>query len=343
MKKKDITIYDIAKAANVSPTTVSRVLTRNPLVKESTRRLVLDKMNELEFTPNESARSLTKKQTNMVGFILPDITNPFFSQTYIEVEKKALEKGYTVLLRNSGNSSEMESIHLRELVERRVECIVFMGGRINSSKPSIKEVNEMKEVTKRVHVIMVNGSMEGIDCPTIRTNEEEGFRSIIIHLFSLGHCDISLIGGVKGISTTDLKVAVLREELKKHGISYNEKWQIYSGFSIEDGRKAMEKLLSLKKLPSAIIGINDMVIYGALKECRVLDIPIGNFSFVGFDDIFPSNIVHPSLTTVNHNYDILSLKIVQAINKIIKKEPLEKESIIGTKLIIRESSKKLEL
>lgn len=341
MKKRDITIYDIAKAANVSPTTVSRVLTRNPLVKESTRKLVLAKMNELEFTPNESARSLTKKKTNMVGFILPDITNPFFSQTYIEVERKALEKGYTVLLRNSGNSSEMESIHLRELVERRVECIVFMGGRINSSKPTIKEINEMKEVIKRVPLIMVNGAMKDIDCPIIRTNEEEGMRSIITHLVSLGHSEISLIGGVKGISTTDLKVAVLREELEKHGMIYNEKWQMYSGYSIEDGRIAMENLLSLKKLPSAIIGINDMVIYGALKECRVHEIPISNFSFVGFDDIFPSNIVHPSLTTVNHNYDVLSFEIVQAINKIIKKEAIEKESIIDTKLIIRESSKKV--
>lgn len=342
MTKRDITIYDIAKATNVSPTTVSRVLTRNPLVKESTRRLVLDKIDELEFTPNESARSLTRKQTNMVGFILPDITNPFFSQTYIEVERKALEKGYTVLLRNSGNSSEMESIHLRELVERRVECIVFMGGRINSSKPTIEEINEMKEVTKRVPLIMVNGSMEGIDCPMIRTNEEEGFRSIITHLYNLGHRDISLIGGIKDISTTDLKVAVLREELEKRKLIYDERWQIYSGFGIEDGRKAMEKLVTLGRLPSAIIGINDMVIYGALKGCRELNIPISNFSFVGFDDIFPSRIVHPSLTTVNHNYDALSLKIVQAINKIIKKEPLEKESIIDTKLVIRESSQRLK-
>lgn len=338
MKKKNITIYDVAKVASVSPTTVSRVLTRSPLVKESTRRRVLDKMEELDFSPNEAARSLTTNQTNMIGFILPDITNPFFSQTYIDVENKARAKGYTVLLRNSMNSSEMESAHLRELAERRVECIVFMGGRINKSKSNASEIAEMVEVMKKVPIIMVNGFMEGVDCHTIRTNEEEGVRAIVHHLISQGHKDIGLIGGERGIATAELKVEYFCEELGKYGLDYNEEWQIYSGFGIEDGRNAMKQLLLKENLPTAIIGINDMVIYGALKECRERKVPITNFSFVGFDDIFPSDIVHPSLTSVNHNYEILSTEIVQSLSKIIEKEHLEKEILIDTKLIIRESS-----
>ncbi|MCJ7842252.1 LacI family transcriptional regulator [Lederbergia sp. NSJ-179] len=338
MKKKNITIYDIAKVANVSPTTVSRVLTGNPLVKDSTRKRVLEKMEELEFTPNEAARSLTRNQTNMIGFILPDITNPFFSQTYIDVERKAFEKGYTVLLRNSMSSSEMESAYLREFVERRVECIVFMGGRINKSKPTEKEMTEMKEVMKRVPLIMVNGWMEGVDCHTIRTDEEEGMRSIVHHLVSLGHRDIAFIGGQKGVSTVDLKVLAFREELKKYGLECHNEWQIYSGFGIDDGRVAMRQLLASKKMPTAIIGMNDMVIYGALKECRKQNVPIHNFSFVGFDDIFPSDIVYPSLTTVNHNYDQLTSEIIETIMKIIDRKDSQKEILIETKLIIRESS-----
>ncbi|MEK3888175.1 LacI family DNA-binding transcriptional regulator [Bacillus sp. FSL K6-3431] len=338
MTKKNITIYDIAKAANVSPTTVSRVLTRSPLVKESTRRQVLEIMEKLDFSPNEAARSLTTNQTNMIGFILPDITNPFFSQTYIDVESKAREKGYTVLLRNSMNRSEMESAHLREFEERRVECIVFMGGRINKSNPDEKEIDEMLEVIKRVPIIMVNGRMKGIDCHIIRTNEEEGIRSILSHLVSQGHKKISMIGGTNGISSTDIKVEIFQAELKSFRLDYNEDWQIYSGFGIDDGREAMKKLLLKECLPTAIIGINDMVIYGALKECREQKVSISNFSFVGFDDIFPSDIVHPSLTTVNHNYDLLGSEIVQSLSKIIEKEPLEREIMIDTKLIIRESS-----
>lgn len=338
MTKKNITIYDIAKEANVSPTTVSRVLTGNPLVKETTRKRVLEIMEELEFTPNEAARSLTKKQTNMIGFILPDITNPFFSQTYIDVERKAYEQGYTILLRNSMNSSEMESAHLREFVERRVECIVFMGGRINKSYPTANETKEMQEVLKRVPIIMVNGQMENVDCYTIRTDEEAGVRSIVEHLVSLGHKDISLLGGQQGVSTVDIKIRVFREMLEKFELEFHKEWQIYSGFGIEDGRIATKQLLKNKNLPTAIIGINDMIIYGALKECREHKVSIDNFSFVGFDDIFPSDIVYPSLTTVNHNYDVLTSNIIETIKKIINKKPTQKEILIETKLITRESS-----
>lgn len=338
MNKKNITIYDIAKEANVSPTTVSRVLTNNPLVKESTRKLVLEKMKELDFTPNEAARSLTRKQTNMIGFILPDITNPFFSQTYIEVERRAHELGYTVLLRNSMNRSEMESVHLREFVQRRVECIVFMGGRINKTESNPQEVEEMLEVIKRVPMIMVNGQMDGVNCNCICTNEEDGIRLIVSHLIEQGHKHISLIGGEKGISTADVKVRTFKEELEKHGLDFNEDWQIYSGFNIDDGREAMKKLLEQQTLPTAIMGMNDMVIYGALKECREQNVPINNFSFIGFDDIFPSDIVYPSLTTINHNYEILSSQIVKSVQNIIEKKPVEKNITIDTKLIIRESS-----
>jgi LacI family transcriptional regulator/LacI family repressor for deo operon, udp, cdd, tsx, nupC, and nupG len=339
VNKKNITIYDIAKEASVSPTTVSRVLTGNPVVKESTRQKVLTIMKELDFSPNEAARRLTKQQTDLIGFILPDITNPFFSQIYIEVEKKALEKGYTILLRNSMNISAMESTHLREFTERRAACIVFMGGRINKTNPDENEVIEMQEVMSRVPIIMINGKMKGVKSYTIRTNEEEGIRSIVKHLVSLGHSKIALIGGSKGISTADNKLSNFKRILKELHLEFNQDWQIFSEFSVESGRGAMKKLLKNESLPTAIIGINDLIIYGAVKECRDQNIPINDFSFVGFDDIYPSDIVYPSLTTVNHNYEILVNEIMKTIDNTIAGKTNKKGKLIDTQLIIRESSK----
>lgn len=339
MNKKNITIYDIAKEANVSPTTVSRVLTNNPLVKESTRQKVLAKMKELDFSPNEAARRLTKPQANLIGFILPDITNPFFSQIYMEVEKRAFQKGYTVLLRNSMSISEVESTYLREFTERRAACIVFMGGRINKTKPSDDEIHEMQDVLSKVPIIMINGKMKGVKSANIRTNEEEGIRSIVEHLVSLGHKKIALLGGVKGISSSDNKLSSFKRVLKEYSLEFNEEWQIYSDFSVDAGRKAMKKLLEKEILPSAIIGINDLIIYGAFKECRDQQIPIETFSFVGFDDIYPSDIVHPTLTTVNHNYEVLVNEVMRTIDSIINGKGNGKGKIINTQLIIRESSK----
>ena len=182
MKKKNITIYDIAKEANVSPTTVSRVITRNPLVKESTRKHVLGIIEKFEFTPNETARSLTKRKTNMIGFIVPDITNPFFSEVYIEIEKLAVKLGYSLILRNTHGNIDVESDCLREFIERRVECIIFMGGRVNNTQPPAALVNEMNETAKRVPLILVNGSMEGVDCFKVQTDDRKGIQQIMAHL-----------------------------------------------------------------------------------------------------------------------------------------------------------------
>ncbi|MCM3443653.1 LacI family DNA-binding transcriptional regulator [Metabacillus halosaccharovorans] len=341
MNLKNITIYDIAKDANVSPTTVSRVLTGSPLVKESTRQKVLAKMKELDFSPNEAARRLTKPQANLIGFILPEITNPFFSQIYMEVEKRAFEKGYTILLRNSMSNSNLESTHLREFTERRAACIVFMGGRINKTNPTDAEINEMQDVLTRVPIIMVNGKMKGVKSANIRTNEEEGIRSIVEHLVSLGHKKIGLIGGAKGIFPADNKIISFKRILKDYDLEFNQDWQIFSDFTVESGREAMKKLLENKSLPTAIIGINDLIIYGAYKECRDQNIPIEKFSFVGFDDIYPSDIVYPSLTTVNHNYDVLVNEVMRTIDSIVSGKGKGKGKIINTQLVIRESTKEL--
>lgn len=336
-KKKNFTIYDIAKIVQVSPSTVSRVLTNHPLVKESTRQRILTKMEELGYMPNEVARSLTKKQTGLIGLILPDITNPFFSQVYMEIEKRASEKGYMIMLRNSVNRHDKESLYLRELSKRRVECILFMGGRINNTNPKRDFVDEMNEVLENVPLIMVNGKMEGVNCHSIQTDENGGIHAAIDYLVGLGHDRIGLIGGVKGVTTTDMKLKSFRQALSKHGLHFHEDFQIYSGYSIATGRDAMKQVLQLDTQPTALIGINDMVIYGAYKECREQGISMERFSFVGFDDMFTSDIVHPALTTVSHNYEALASEIVASIECILGGEPLQQEKWVDTRLIVRQS------
>lgn len=343
MKKKNITIYDIAKEANVSPTTVSRVITRNPLVKESTRKHVLNIIEKFEFTPNETARSLTKRKTNMIGFVVPDITNPFFSEVYIEIEKLAVKLGYSLILRNTHSDVDMESDCLREFIERRVECIIFMGGRVNQTQPPEALVNEMNETVKRVPLILVNGSMEGVDCFKVQTDDRKGIQQIMAHLVELGHEKISLIGGLPGVIQAEEKVESFKEELERYGLDFEENWQLYTGFNVEAGQAAIQKILAAEEQPTAIIGVNDIVLYGVLKECRKQKISTKNFSFVGYDDIFASDIVHPSLTTVNHNYPLIAEAVVNYINQITNNEPTEeKVTIIDSTLIVRESTRQLD-
>ncbi|MBM7571854.1 LacI family DNA-binding transcriptional regulator [Aquibacillus albus] len=339
MKKKSITIYDIAREAKVSSATVSRVLAGNYPVKEETRKRVASIIDKYGFQPNAVARSLTKRETRMIGFVLPDITNPFFSQVFIEVEKYALTKGYALLLCNSMNDSEMESKHLKLLAERQVEGIIIMGGRINKSAPDRVEVNELSEIMNSLPVLMINGKIEGLDCYSIRTDEAKGIELIINYLVSIGHEKIALLGGIEGITTTDIKVEAYKSLISRHHLPFVPGWQIYSGFDISSGEQAMDKLLRNNKqdLPTAVIGINDMVVIGALRECGRRKIDLNEFSFVGFDNTNLAEISNPQLTTVSHQYSEIGRKAVDLLLNSKNEKHKNKDVEINPKLEIRDS------
>ncbi|MFD2656609.1 LacI family DNA-binding transcriptional regulator [Gracilibacillus thailandensis] len=338
MKQKSITIYDIAREANVSSATVSRVIAGNYPVSEKTKKKVFDLIEKYDYQPNAVARSLTKKESKMIGVILPDITNPFFAQVFIEAEKYALTKGYTLILCNSMNSSELESRHLRVLSERQVEGIIFMGGRINKTHPEVSEINELKYVIEKIPVILVNGRMETLECPSISTNEAKGIELIIDHLVKQGHTKIGLIGGMTGITTTDIKVEAFRQNLEKHKLAVVDSWQIYSGYDVKRGKEAMEEMLEVNKhnLPTAIIGINDLVVIGALKLCHQKK--INNFSFVGFDDSELTQNSIPEITSVSHPYNELGEKAVDMLIKSKTTDSKAENLFIDPHLVVREST-----
>ncbi|MGN8644864.1 LacI family DNA-binding transcriptional regulator [Gracilibacillus sp. HCP3S3_G5_1] len=337
MKQKSITIYDIAKEAGVSSATVSRVIAGNYPVSAKTRKKVLDLVKKYDYLPNAVARSLTKKETKMIGFVLPDITNPFFSQVFIEAEKYALTKGYTLMLCNSMNSSEMESKYLRILSERQVEGILLMGGTINKQNPNSVEVQEIVHVLDKLPVIMINGRVEGIHCHSVRTNEAKGMELIIDHLISLGHKKIGLIGGMEGITTTDVKVNTYRKLLSKYNLPFKESWQVYSGFDVQRGEEAIDKLLTFNKteLPTAIIGINDLIIIGALKACRRKKLK--HFAFVGFDSTDLAKNSSPEITSVSHPYRELGKKAIDLLINAGNESGENKDLLLDPYLEVRES------
>lgn len=328
MDKKTFTIYDIAEATNVSPATVSRVLNGNYPVSKKTKEKVLAKIQEYNFQPNSIARSLSKKETKMIGLILPDITNPFFSSFCIELEKYAQKKGYTIFLCNSMNDSAMESVYLRVLSERQVEGIIMMGGRINKSVTEAEEAVEVLDVMKKIPVLMVNGEMSGVDCYQVRSDERLGMRMIVEHLVEMGHKNIGLLGGKQGITSTDIKVEGFKQNLVENGLVYHPEWHIYSGFSVESGQIAMEMLLENKELPSAIICMNDMIASGALVACNQQQIDPKKFAFVGYDDSFVADILTPSLTSINHDYEKLGQAALDLIiNAKNEQEPEKSKEV----------------
>lgn len=342
MSNKIITVYDIAKEAGVSPSTVSRVLNGSAPVREDTEKKVRKIIKKYNFKPNALARSLYKKKSNMLGFILPDITSPFFASIFLEAEKRALELGYTALLCNSMNNEELESQYLKILVEKQVDGIVFMGGRINDTHTNQKYADEMNEIVQRIPVVMVNGRMTGVDCYRVRTNERKGIVELVNYLVELGHRNIGLIGGIPGITSTDIKVKAFKQQLKRHNLNFNDEWVIHGGFSIDSGVESMEALLNKQQLPSAVMCINDFVAIGAIKKAKAKGYKVPeDISVTGFDNIYLSEVFTPGITTVVQTGLGLGTKAVDIILKVINEEKVKKDSVIETSLVVRGSCKKL--
>ncbi|AUS96425.1 hypothetical protein CDQ84_14415 [Clostridium thermosuccinogenes] len=342
--KNNITIYDIAREAKVSPATVSRVLTGSARVSVEKSRIIREIIEKYDFQPNAIARSLVKKESRTIGVILPDIVNPFFATVFLEAEKYAVSLGYSMLLCNSINDMfesniALESIYLKTLTEKQVDGIIFLGGRINMVRTDKKLAEEMNTVLAKVPIVMINGRMGGVDCYKVRSDEREGIFSIVEYLTSLGHRSIGFIGGRLNVTSTAIKLNALKDALRHFKLEFNEKWIVISGdFNIENGAKAMKTLLSEKERPTAVIAVNDTVAIGAMKYAASVGVDIpGDISITGFDDSYLCDIVTPRLTSVSHNIPELARKAVDMLCYTFANRSVPKERIVRTSLTIRES------
>lgn len=342
MEKKHITIYDIAKEVKVSPATVSRVLTGNATVKEEKRLLVEDAIKRHNFQPNALARSLFKKETRTIGFILPNITNPFFSTAFFETEKFALHAGYTMILCDSMNNHEMESKYLNTLAERQVDAIVFMGGRVNDVKIKARYADELNRIGSRIPIVIVNGKMSRVNVYEVFTDENAGMIQLIEYMLGLGHKKIGIIGGVSSVTSTVIKQKAFCETLRKHGIDVNDEWIIPGDFSIESGSECIYQLLKQKDIPTALICINDFVAIGAIQAIKAAGLKVPeDISIAGFDGTYVSEIITPRLTTISQNYGEVGKTIIETITSIVKGEDTQREKIVETKLITGDSCRRL--
>lgn len=338
MNKKQITIYDIARMAQVSVATVSRVLNNTGQVSPQTRALVQAIIEQTGFRPNAIAQSLSTKASKTIGFILPDITNPFFAAVFLEAEKRALELGYTVMLGNSLNNERVESQNLQSFLEKQVDGIIFMGGRVNENPPRPELIAEMEEVVAQTPLVMVNGKMPGIDCYHVHSDEADGIHKAVAYLVSLGHRHIEMIGGVPGNLTTDVKLEAFRAALQAHGLPLEYARTIPGRWSVEDGMACLETLLQRDTLPTALIATNDLLAIGVLlgAQAHGLNIP-RDFSLIGIDDIYWASICRPALTTISQNYPALGASAVDVIAAVNNGATPEKTIVVPTSLVVRES------
>lgn len=329
-----ITIKDIAREANVSITTVSRVLNDKPDVSEATKKKVKEIIDDLDYRPNGLARGLVLNKTHTIGLIIPDISNPFFPGVAKGVEELASKLNYSVIYCNTGNNINEEKEAIKLLKSRRVD------GMIVSLSVNDKTREELNELAKnKFPVVQIDRNIPGVNIPTVSIDNIKASQGVVNYLSEMGHTKIAHITGNLDVISAQDRLEGYTKGLAGAGLEYIRAWIKEGDYSKESGYKKMREILRGDSIPTAVYAANDMMalgVYQAVLE-EGLTIP-EDISVVGYDDIEITSLITPRLTTVFQPKHLLGEKAVKLlVNKINKPDLDFADQILNTELIIRDS------
>ncbi len=289
------TIYDVARAAGVGPSTVSYALSGKGTIAEATRAKILQLAEDLGYRPNLVARSLITQHTHTIGLILPKISNPFYGEVAQAVERRAHGAGYRVCVANTDGDARLGDTLLEDLAARQADGVIAMSGGL--SLACIRAV-----IDAGLPVVSCMWNEVDSDAPApVDIDFGAGGRVAVQYLLDLGHRDIGLIveGRADAQPAHHLRIAGYRDALIAADIQPDDLLMRLGDGSVESGKVAALDLLALPQPPTAIFATNDLMALGVLAAAweRGYRVPL-DLSVVGFDDIVPAAYVTPPLTTV---------------------------------------------
>ena len=285
------TMKDVARLAGVSVATVSAVINSSATVSEIRTRRVRDAMEALDYYPDQVARSLKVGHTNVVGMVVPDITNNFFPLLIRGVEDAARKQGYSVILCDSNEDPEEERRHLDTLFSRRVDGVL-----IACSDPSAGYEHLMR---RRFPIVFVDRIPRGVAHGAVATDNVEAGARATNHLIDLGHKRIAFITGKLGLSPHYARLEGFRTAMQSRGLPILAEYLREGDLRIETGRRLGIELLSLHPRPTAIISSNNKMLLGLVGAFTELGVPCPeSISVVGFDDAVWTEHFNPNMTVM---------------------------------------------
>ena len=299
-------IKDVARRAKVSVGTVSRVLAKNETVNPKLRELVEDTIRELNFRPNGLARGLRRSRTDMIGLVIPDITNPFFAELAKQVEAIASASGFSVLLSITNDDPVRERTQVESLLKSYPTGMIVVPTHIAVAE----------EWTSDIATVVLDRPFAAY--PLISVDHGEGAGLAARHLLALGHRRIAYIAGPADAPVARQRRSGFGDVLTASGIEpwAIKPWIVEGQFDYVSGETLGRQLLDRprKSRPTAIATASDQQAIGLLRAANDLglDVP-GDLSIVGFDDIPLANLVTPRLTTIRQPVERIAARAVGAI------------------------------
>lgn len=328
-----LNIKDIAKMANVSPATVSRVINGTGNVNEENKQRVLKVLEETGYKPNALARGLLKSRTNVIGIIVPDLSNINFAEYVKGIENEAKKYDYNIILTTSGNSAENEISYFQLFKEKRLDGIIFSG--------TIFTKKHKMELDKTDIPVLVFGQNFGYNkLISMNIDNQSAAYEATKTLLSKGAKKICMITGPLWDKAAGYdRYSGFLKALTEEGISPNSIPTEEGDFSINSGYRAMKKILKRYEV-DAVLAANDYMALGAVR-CLVDEnkkIP-DDVQVMGFDDIVISEIYNPSLSTVRIDFYNAGKLSARNIIKAIEGEKIEENIKLSYEIVLRGSTK----
>lgn len=326
------TIKQVAARAGVSSATVSHVINGTRYVSETVREQVQKAMDELGYRPNALARSLRSGITHTLGLILPDSANPFFAEVGHSIETAAFEAGYSVILCNTENDFEKESLYMDVLTKKQVDGIIFVT--TGERSDSLKNLVEMK-----IPTVVMDRDFPGLELDVVLADNLQGGVLATQHLISLGHKRIGCIAGPSSINPSSRRLAGYRRALQAAGLVVEPELITNGDFHPESGWEVGHAMLSKQNAPTAIFACNDLMAMGALRAATELGLRVpDDLALVGYDDIELASYTNPPLTTIKQPKSEMGLAVLNfLLSRIQDKQSAPQSALLPVSLIIRDS------
>lgn len=332
----NVTIKDVAKRANVAPSTVSRVIADSPRISEKTKRKVREAMKELGYHPNFIARSLASQTSQVIGIVMPSsadqaLQHPFFPEVIRGISKAAHEKKYALQMSTGEKEDEIYEEVIEMLQGRRVDGVILLYSRVNDKLMKYLQQNNFP-------FVVIGKPHQRAEQITHVDNDNYGIgKEATQYLIGLGHERIAFVGGNETYLVTADRLLGYKEALQEAGLVYRKDYIIYEEFLQKANQEGMRKLLSLDEPPTALVVVDDLMALDVLKLLDEMNLRVpDDISLVSFNNTLLAEMSRPPLTSVDiHIFQLGYEAAKNLIEKIAKPNEPVKRIIIPHKLVKR--------
>ncbi len=340
-QEKKATMVEVAQRAGVTIGTVSHVINKTAIITPETTERVVQAIAALNYTPNSIARALRVRKSNVIGFMVPDVTNDFYAPVVSTFTDCAYADGYTTLLVSYQYSSERERVEMERLADKNVDAILLFNG--------YDDLGILQEMQRNnVPVILADRSIDEIELPTVEFDNIRTVRHIIRLLKQNGYTKIGLLSEALELRNLKDRFSGYKQGLLENGLEFNpnfvyvnKKLQVHN---LKKGYMVMSKLLKQyqrAELPEVICTTTDLLAIGAMKAIKEAGYRIPeDFGIIGFDNIAMSAFVEPQLTTVVQDQVQMAKAAWKVVKEVVEQQPAKVPHVVmPQRLVVRDSIK----